>query len=457
MSAPAVAPTPSARLRTALSEHGTVLSMLLVFAAMTLVTRWWTLGWAFVSPENLSNLAQQVTQTGILAIGMTMVILIGGIDLSVGSILAVSATVAAQAAAGLDGFGTAGAALAVAAALAAGAALGAWNGVLIARLRILPFVVTLAMLTIARGIALLVSGAQSVRVKADLFRWLGVYSLDRLVLEGWYRLAGLPAAAAAALEAKGVPAADRAARYVEGLFLPDRLPSGLPHPAKAVPGEAFPFVTVGLAAAAFLVWLAFEIRRARRRRAAGGAGAEASVSPARVAAVAAAFAASAAVFAAHQGVPVMVVLFAALALLFSFVLRRTVFGRHLYAIGGNREAAHLSGVNVERCTFAVFVLMGLLSGLAGVVSTCRSQAASPATQGVLAELDAIAAVVVGGTSLSGGIGTIGGTVVGVLIIGVVVNAMVLMALPNEVQLIFRGLLIMAAVLVDVRTKRRTAV
>jgi ABC-type xylose transport system permease subunit len=454
-----------------LRANGMLLSMLAIFAAMAFVTRLqqlnWELatflspdafatGWTFVSPENLSNLSQQVTQTGILAIGMTMVILIGGIDLSVGSMLAVSAIVLAITAERFEGMGMVGPWLAILVALGAGAALGAWNGAMIARLRLLPFVVTLATLTIARGLAYLVSGSQSIRVKAEVFKVLGVHSLDKFCYLVWYRITGLPAAAEEALKQKGIAAPEWPETYVDSLFLPDKFANGLPNSAKLVPGtHFFPSFTIALFILGFAAWLVLESRSRKSKAALGYPVESDSAWTARAASVGVGFLVLGAVFASHQGVPIMVLVFAALALGASFLLNRTIFGRHLYAIGGNKDAARLSGVNVARCTFLVFTMMGLLSAMAGIVSTARSQSASPATQGVLAELEAIAAVVVGGTSLMGGIGTIGGTIIGVLIIGVVVNGMILMALPNEIQLIFKGLLIMIAVILDQKTKGST--
>lgn len=432
-----------------------LISMLLIFAVMSAVTRAWTDGWTFVSPENLSNLSQQVTQTGILAIGMTMVILIGGIDLSVGAVLAVAAVICAQSAEWFAGAGAAAPYLAIFCAILAGVIMGVWNGAMIARFKMLPFVVTLATLTMARGIAYLVSGSQSIRVKADIFKYIGVYSLDRLCYEIYYRIAGLPAQAAAILKEKGIADADAVQTYVENLFLPDQFANGMPNPGKLVPGEHFfPIFTILLLSVVFVVWLIAHLRTLRRNAEYGYKTQDKSQTVLTVVMTAAGCVALGAIFSAHQGIPVMVLIFAALAFVASFALNHTVFGRHLYAIGGNKDAARLSGVNVTRCTFSVFVIMGILCAVSGIVSTSRAQAASPATQGVLAELEAIAAVVVGGTSLMGGVGTIGGTVIGVLIIGIVVNAMILMALPNPVQLIFKGLLIMIAVLLDTQTKKK---
>ncbi|RMH56262.1 MAG: hypothetical protein D6679_10045 [Candidatus Hydrogenedentota bacterium] len=451
-------------------KHGMFFSMILIFIAMAFLTHWWTGTWAFLSPENLSNLSEQVTVNGILALGMTFVILIGGIDLSVGSILAVCAVVLALLSdptnvaqvVPASGYRSllqflAHPFTAILFALAAGILLGAWNGLLVSRGKVLPFIVTLATLTIGRGLAYLASGSQSLRVKASIFKVLGLYSLDRLCYEIWYGIAGLPREAVAAMAKKGIPKGDQVRVFVESLSLPDKLASGLPNPGKILPGSTFvPGFTVVFLLVAFLAWAGLVLRRRERLEKNGVPVPPKEETMTQLVVGAVVFLLLGIVFASHQGIPIMVLLFAALALGASFLLNRTVFGRHLYAIGGNREAAYLAGVRVEKCTFIVFVLMGLLCAVSGIVATSRAQAATPATQGVLAELEAIAAVVVGGTSLMGGVGTIGGTIIGVLIIGIVVNGMILMALPNPVQLIFKGLLIVAAVLIDMRTKRRSS-
>lgn len=395
-------------------KYGIFISMILVFLAMAGVTHLKNGDWSFLTPENLSNLSQQITQTGILAIGMTLVILIGGIDLSVGSILAVSGITLAFAAEQFVPAGSLAPYLALLAAILAGTILGAVNGGLIAGFGMIPFVVTLGMLTIARGIAYLITGSQSIRTKDPLFRTIGVESIDSML----YRWLG----------AGGDGAAGGAAR--------------------------FPWFTVTLFVLIFCVWIALRIHSVRKVKRYGMQSAPFGESLFQIAAAAAGLLFCGWVFASHQGLPVMVLLLGVIAVLASFMLNRTTFGRHLYAIGGNKHAAHLSGIRVERCTFIVFALMGFLAAVSGIVSTCRAQGAAPATQGVLAELEAIAAAVVGGTSLMGGVGTIGGTLIGALIIGIVVNGMSIMALPNPIQLVFKGLIIVIAVLIDIKTKSR---
>jgi D-xylose transport system permease protein len=159
------------------------------------------------------------------------------------------------------------------------------------------------------------------------------------------------------------------------------------------------------------------------------------------------------VFADNRGMPMPILILAVLAAVFSFVARRTRFGRRLYAIGGNPEAARLAGINIARNTFLVFVLMGLLYGIVGVLLGARLDSAPP-NGGSFMELDAIAAAVIGGTSLMGGVGTIGGALVGALLLQSIANGMSLENIQSDYQLIVTGLILTVAVYIDMAAKRR---
>lgn len=282
---------------------------------------------AFLTPENLMNVLRQNSAVGLVALGMTLVILTGGIDLSVGSVLAIGGITAAS----LSSQGTL---VAIAGGLLAGLALGTLNGVLITKARIQPFIVTLAMMIAARGVAMGVTGENSVRVDrgAEGLLWLG---RDRLL---------------------GVP------------------------------------VQVVLMGLAFVAgWL---------------------------------------------------------------VLRYTRFGRYVYATGDNEDAARLLGLKVDRVLIATYALSGLLAALAGIVLAGRLGAGQPvAGNGI--ELDAIAAVVVGGTLLSGGQGGVGSTVIGVLLLGVIFN---LFNLEGTItpwwQGVLRGVFLLGVVVIQSRLQKR---
>ena len=339
----------------------------------------------FATARNLSNVARQVTVVGIIAVGMTMVILIAGIDLSVGSVVGVAAVVVTL----LMQYGLA-AWLAVPVTLAVvGGVIGLWNGFWIAHYRIPPFIITLGMLTIGRGVALSLSGGSSIPVADRSFAALGssyIPPIPTLVLLAIGALVGLYTLAKSRRE-------DR----TKSLALLER----------DLPGT--------LAAAAGLLLAAY-------------------------------------VFGTGEGLPVPVAIFVVIAAIAIFLLGHTRFGRRLYALGGNEEAARLSGINVYATKIIVYVTVSLLSALSGILLASRLNGASP-NLGNMFELDAIAAVVIGGTSLSGGSGTIGGTIVGALIIGVLNNGMSLLGISSFYQLIIKGLIISLAVWFDVLQKK----
>ncbi len=339
----------------------------------------------FATARNLSNVARQVTVVGIIAVGMTMVILIAGIDLSVGSVVGVAAVVVTL----LMQYGLA-AWLAVPVTLAVvGGVIGLWNGFWIAHYRIPPFIITLGMLTIGRGVALSLSGGSSIPVADRSFAALGssyIPPIPTLVLLAIGALVGLYTLAKSRRE-------DR----TKSLALLER----------DLPGT--------LAAAAGLLLAAY-------------------------------------VFGTGEGLPVPVAIFVVIAAIAIFLLGHTRFGRRLYALGGNEEAARLSGINVYATKIIVYVTVSLLSALSGILLASRLNGASP-NLGNMFELDAIAAVVIGGTSLSGGSGTIGGTIIGALIIGVLNNGMSLLGISSFYQLIIKGLIISLAVWFDVLQKK----
>jgi D-xylose transport system permease protein len=340
----------------------------------------------FATARNLSNVARQVTIVGIIAVGMTMVILIAGIDLSVGSVVGVAAVVVTL----LMQYGLA-AWIAVPVTLVlVGGLIGLWNGFWIAHYDIPPFIITLGMLTIGRGVALTLSGGSSVPVADPSFASLG------------------------------------------GAYIP-------------------PVPTLLMLAIAALIYVAALLRGFGERRKSGGAR-SAELSAGLVIAPAG-FALAFYVFGRGDGLPVPVAIFVVIAAASIFVLGHTRFGRRLYALGGNEEAARLSGINIHQTKIVVYVIVSLLAALSGILLASRLNGASP-NLGTMFELDAIAAVVIGGTSLAGGSGTIGGTIVGALIIGVLNNGMSLLGVSSFYQLIIKGLIISLAVWFDVLQKRK---
>jgi len=358
-----------------------VLALALVMIVLAVFTEG-----TFLTPRNLTNLTRQVALNGILAVGMTFVILIGGIDLSVGSVVALSGVVAGilQVNQGLaqwtDGAAWAGALITLAAAMLTGLLCGIFNATLITRGRIAPFIITLGMMVIARGLALIFSDGAAISPLGDAFNELG----------------------------QGYISASNSVVLIAVLTL--------------------------LSAA--LAWL----------RAAGAS------LPARVGGLASRVllgAGAAYVFGNYQGIPIPVAIFGVLAFAGMVLLDRTRFGRFVLAIGGNPEAAWLAGVPIRPITFSLYAGLGALAGLSGAILSARLNGALP-TSGELFELDAIAAVVIGGTSLLGGVGTIRGSVLGAFFIGALNNGMSLMDITEFYQKVIKGVIIILAVWFDQR-------
>ncbi|VBB05415.1 abc transporter permease [Lucifera butyrica] len=299
---------------TMLRKMGPFLGLMLLCLILTLLSD------RFLTVNNCLNVTRQVSLNAIISVGMTLVILTGGIDLSVGSIVALAGSISA-------GLLTAGQTVAVAvfAGLLVGIVLGLINGLIITKQNVPPFIATMGMMTIARGYTLVYTDGRPISGLADTFRFIG----------GGY----------------------------------------------------------------------------------------------------------------IAGIPVPVIIMALIFLAGYVMLRKTRFGRYVYAIGGNEEATRLSGINTKKVLIWVYGLCGLLSGLSGIILTSRLDSAQP-TAGMGFELDAIAAVVLGGTSLSGGVGTIGGTLVGALIIGVLDNGLNLLNVSSFYQQVAKGAVILLAVMLD---------
>jgi inositol transport system permease protein len=302
------------------SKYGIYFAFVLLTAILAITSP------PFRTWSNFRNVLEQISINGIMAVGMTLVIITAGIDLSVGSVLALSAVVAAS-------FAHPGAhplIVPLAMGILTGLACGAVNGILIAKQRLAPFIVTLGMMTIARGAALVYTSGRPVDNLSNAYDKIGSGSI--------------------------------------------------------------------------------------------------------------------------ASVPFLALIFFAVVLLGIFILHYTRFGRYVYAVGGNELAAKISGINTDRILICVYALTGALAGVAGIVLSSRVMSGPPAAgQGY--ELDAIAAVVIGGTSLSGGVGSMAGTIVGVLIIGVMNNGLDLLNVSSYWQEIVKGMIIVFAVLLDKKSKQ----
>ncbi len=308
-------------LRQVLRSYGILIAFVLIVIAMTILSP------VFLTLTNVLNIVRQSSIYGIMAVGMTFVILTGGIDLSVGSILAIAGAIAAGSIKSGMGLG-----ITVLAALAIGLGCGLANGVLVTLGRITPFVVTLGMMSIARGLTLIYTKGYPISGFHDAFRFIGGGDL-----------------------------------------------------------LAIPFPIIVFLLTTVIAWV---------------------------------------------------------------VLSQMRLGRYTYAIGGNEETVKLSGINADFFKTVVYIISGITSAISALILTSRLNSAEPvAGQGY--ELDVIAAVVIGGTSLMGGRGSVWGTLIGALLIGVINNGMNLLGISPYFQLVVKGVIIIGAVLLD-RLRQETA-
>jgi D-xylose transport system permease protein len=373
---------------------------------------WWLTDGAFLTPRNLYNLSIQGSAIAVMACGMVFVIVARQIDLSVGSLLAFTGVLTAYVQVGwIEDHPDAGWMLSILVGLGTGAAVGLFQGWWVAYRGIPAFVVTLAGFLMYRGAAFLVAEGQTIA------------PLD----ESYQRLGG----------------------GVDGSI-----------------GVAWSWV-LGAIASLWLAWYVWHTRRERAKYRAGAV--PAWLDATKVVLGCAAIAAFVAVMAAYPnraamdeqgnapgmgiGIPVLILIIVVSAL--TFLANRTRFGRYVFAYGGNPEAALLAGINTRRLLVLIFVLMGALSALAAVITTARLNAGTNSL-GQLAELYVIAATVIGGTSLSGGLGSVPGAVIGALFMISLENGMVLLDVSSAMRQIVIGLVLIAAVWFDVVYTRRRA-
>ena len=362
-------------------------AMIGVLAAIWILFHIITPGHTFLTPRNLSNLMTQTAVTGVIAVGMLMVIVSGQIDLSVGSIIGFAGGVSAYVMTEM-GFSMT---VAIIAAVAMGTAIGLFQGALTAYVNIPSFIVTLGGLLAWRGAAKWLLGGNTIPVSDEIFKGIGNANLP--IEYGW-----IVAAAAVAIVVYGA--------YRRATSETGENGSGL---SRELLKAAFP-------AAAIVAFIA--------------------------------------IMNAWQGVPVPVVIFLCVAFLGAFITNSTVFGRYLYAIGGNADAARLSGINNRWNVLKVFGVLGALTGIAALIFTARVGSALP-DAGTLKELDAIAACVIGGASLVGGRGTVFGACLGALIMASLDNGMSLVGVRDFMQDIIKGSILVIAVGLDMAGRKQS--
>lgn len=304
-----------------LKKYGMIMILFLMVIIMTVVEP------VFIKSANLINIFKQVAVIGTLAYGVTLIIITGGIDLSSGSVVALVGVVAASFAGPGENI-----IIAIVLGLLVGTACGFTNGFILAKTGIPPFIVTLGMMTVARGLALTYSNGRPISDISDAFLYVGTGKIGFM--------------------------------------------------------------------------------------------------------------------------PVAVIIFLLMGLITHILLRRTTFGKKIYAIGGNEQAAQVCGINVKKSIIIIYAYAGLMSAVGGIILTARVSSGNP-TAGMAYELDAIASAVIGGTSLNGGIGFISGTIIGALIIGVLNNGLTLIGVSPYLQQIIKGIIIVGAVVLDAYRNKRS--
>jgi putative multiple sugar transport system permease protein len=349
------------------------------------------------APANISNLISQNAYVVVLASGMLLCILTGGnIDLSVGSIVALVGAVAGALIVNLG----ANIYISILLCLVLGTLIGAWQGFWIAYIRIPPFIVTLAGMLLWRGVALLV--------------------LNGLTIS---------------------PFPSNYLKYFTSFIPPGQ-------------NQTLVFaVTVVVGAISVLVYVVNQVTGRAAKRKKGYKTAPSYLFAMRLVLISAAVLFLFFLLGQNKGVPVVLIIIAAIVLIYSYFTSNTVPGRYLYAQGGNEKAAKMSGVNTNRMLFFAYANMGFLSGIAALMCVARFNSAAPSA-GTNYELDAIASCFIGGASAYGGTGTIGGAVIGAIFMGVLNNGMSIMGIDSNWQRAVKGLVLLAAVVFDVISKNR---
>ncbi|MCT9080244.1 multiple monosaccharide ABC transporter permease [Streptomyces fulvoviolaceus] len=378
-------------LRRNMRQYGMLIALGLIVALFAV----WTDG-VLLEPRNVSNLVLQNSYVLILAIGMMMVIIAGHIDLSVGSLTAFVGAFAAVLTVQHDVAWP----VAVALCLVVGAIAGAIQGFFIAYLGIPSFIVTLAGMLVFRGFTEILLEGQTLGPFPDSLQKIGNGFLPETGPETNYHnitlLLGLVLIVFVVLQ-------EVRDRKRQQEFSLDVLPRNI-----------FLLKLVSIVSAALVVTL---------------------------------------LLASYKGAPIILLILGVLIVGYGYVMRNAVFGRHIYAIGGNLPAAKLSGVKDKKVTFLVFLNMGALAALAGLAIAARLNAASPKA-GLNYELEAIASAFIGGASMSGGVGTVLGAIIGGLVLGVLNNGMNLLSVGSDWQQVIKGLALLAAVGFDVWNKRK---
>ena len=378
-------------LKQNLREYGMLISLVAIMVFFQVMT-----DGTLLQPLNLTNLVLQNSYIVIMALGMLLVIVAGHIDLSVGSVCGFVGALAAVLMVNYDWHFVPASLLC----LVVGGVIGAAQGWFVAYFHIPSFIVTLAGMLVFKGLALALLNGQSVGPFPETFQKLSSGFIPDPLAGAELRLTSLLLGAAVALVMVALAWRARSNQQLHGM---DTEPALL----FAIRNAVFAAIIVALS------WL----------------------------------------MASYKGLPNVLVIMFALMVLYDFVTSRTTLGRRVYAMGGNEKAARLSGIRTERLAFLTFVNMGVLAALAGLVFAARLNTATPKA-GLGFELDVIAACFIGGASASGGVGKVMGAVIGAFVMGVMNNGMSILGIGIDYQQVIKGLVLLAAVCVDVYNKKK---
>ncbi|MEM7508387.1 MAG: multiple monosaccharide ABC transporter permease [Pseudomonadota bacterium] len=374
-------------------EYGLLFALIAIMVFFQIVT-----DGTLMRPINITNLFLQNSYIIIMALGMLIVIVGGNIDLSVGSVMGFIGALAAVMIVEWE----VSVPLTIVACLVTGTLIGAAQGYWVAYWAIPSFIVTLAGMLVFRGLSL----------------WL--------------------------LEGQSIGPFPKEFQALSTGFIPDIFGVGRPNATA---------LAAGVLAALAIVWMG--VRKRAQNRAYGMEDEPLGFFVARNLLIAGALLFVTYKLSTFRGLPNVLITMSVLTVIYAFITEQTTIGRRIYALGGNAKAAKLSGIRTERLTFLTFVNMGLLAAVAGLIFAARLNTATPKA-GFAVELDVIAAVFIGGASMSGGVGKIIGAVVGAFIMGVLNNGMSIMGIGIDYQQVIKGLVLLAAVIFDVYNKQRQA-
>ena len=374
-------------------EYGMYIALIIIMVTFSAAT-----GGLFMSSRNISNLINQTGYIAVLAVGMTLVLVIKHIDLSVGFLAGFLGAIAAIL---MMRFNVS-VPVTILLVLVFGTITGTFTGFLVAKMGIPAFVASLAAMLVFRGALLMVTeGTGTIVISNKAFNAIG------------------------------------------NGFIPDFVNMGNLHVLTLIIG------IVGIAA---YVWSEIKTRNDKIKY--NFEVISSTMFTMKLVAISAVIGYITWILAGYNGLSWTVVITIIVVLIYHFITTKTIIGRHVYAVGGNAEAAKLSGINVERITMIVFASMGMLSALSGILYTSRLQSATT-TAGTLFELDAIAAAYVGGVSANGGVGKVTGSIIGAFVMASLTNGMNLVGVGISYQYIIRGIILAVAVIFDVKTRNRS--